>query len=669
VLFRSGLDGALNAEVHSTGEVWCTMLWEAYVALLKSSPRLTFDEARDRMMRYLVAAYKITPLMPTFVEARDALLAAAVARDQQDFAVMWAAFARRGLGMLAVAPDRDAADNKPAVESFVVGNALAITALTVDDSTTSCDMDGVLDTDEAGVAKVTVKNVGVGELTGATVTLSSSLMAVAFPQGATTTVPTIAPFASATVSVPVSLRGVRGMQGVVFTVAANAATLAVAGPVTKDFTVRLNTNVVPNGTATDDVEAPMSRWTAASDPRYTQGNGWRVNVASPTSHWWFGPNPAAPADNYLVSPQLSVGTAPFTLTFRHRFDFEADANTFYDGAVVELSTDGRTWTDIGSNGQPGYTGQFPAQTTNPLRGRRGYAGKSTNYPAFIAERIDLGTMYAGQMVRVRFRIGSDDASAQKGWEVDDIAFTGLAELPFTSVATDPNRCSSNRAPTLAPVSNLTVREGDLVTLTGSGSDPDGDPVTITFVQREGPFVDLNMGSFVAPSVDATTELAFDVAASDGALESMPQRLVVRVIDTASAPTVTAPPMLEVNEGQAGSVTATGMDPQGDAISFTWRQVSGPPMELLDATSDTVRFHGPYVSADSVVVLEVVANDGQVDSVPARVELTVRDVPLTAGEVAQGPLPKGCGCSSSNDALWALALIVIASRRRGGRRPT
>ena len=56
-----GASGADNSEVHNTGEVWAAMLWDCYVALLRD-PRFTFEQARTRMKRYLVAAYKATPL-------------------------------------------------------------------------------------------------------------------------------------------------------------------------------------------------------------------------------------------------------------------------------------------------------------------------------------------------------------------------------------------------------------------------------------------------------------------------------------------------------------------------------------------------------------------------------------------------------------------------------
>src|SRR5262249_4137841 len=40
-----GSDGADNSEAHNAGEVWCTMLWECYAALLRDHGRLTFAEA------------------------------------------------------------------------------------------------------------------------------------------------------------------------------------------------------------------------------------------------------------------------------------------------------------------------------------------------------------------------------------------------------------------------------------------------------------------------------------------------------------------------------------------------------------------------------------------------------------------------------------------------
>ena len=47
------------------------------------------------MKRYLVMSYKLTPPLPTFLEARDALLMAAYANDPAHYRIFASAFARR----------------------------------------------------------------------------------------------------------------------------------------------------------------------------------------------------------------------------------------------------------------------------------------------------------------------------------------------------------------------------------------------------------------------------------------------------------------------------------------------------------------------------------------------------------------------------------------------
>ena len=74
-----------NSEVHNSGEVWATMLFEGFAALLAQSqgpaPKYTFDEARRRMADYVVGGMKLAPVEPTFTEQRDAIVAAAHSHD------------------------------------------------------------------------------------------------------------------------------------------------------------------------------------------------------------------------------------------------------------------------------------------------------------------------------------------------------------------------------------------------------------------------------------------------------------------------------------------------------------------------------------------------------------------------------------------------------------
>lgn len=102
------------------------------------------------------------------------------------------------------------------------------------------------------------------------------------------------------------------------------------------------------------------------------------------------------------------------MQFSHYWDFEPPA---YDGAVVEYSVNGTTWTDAASilSAGAGYPG---AIDSGPLMGRLGYVGSSRRY---TATQYDLSGL-AGQNVNFRFRLGTDDSYDWWGWDIDDVRF-------------------------------------------------------------------------------------------------------------------------------------------------------------------------------------------------------------------------------------------------------
>ncbi|MEK7330774.1 MAG: M36 family metallopeptidase, partial [Candidatus Eisenbacteria bacterium] len=243
---RFGADGANNAQVHRTGEVWCAMLWECYAGLLLDTGRLTFDQARDRMRQYLVAGYKMTPNAPTFVEARDALLAAVYASDPTDFGAFCAAFARRGAGVGAVAPDRNSTDHIGVVESYVCGGDLQLVSATLDDAVHTCDADAYLDEGEIGYFTVTLKNAGSTNLGATTATLSSTNPSIVFQSGTTLPFPPSQPFGTTTASAVVRSSGAAGIQVQDIQVQYDDPGLAIAGPRTSNFGARGNVDEVPS---------------------------------------------------------------------------------------------------------------------------------------------------------------------------------------------------------------------------------------------------------------------------------------------------------------------------------------------------------------------------------------------------------------------------------------
>ncbi len=91
--------GRSNAEVHANGEIWVEALWEMRANLIRQFGE---REGRRRVRLLVIDGMKLAPPAPTMVDMRDAILLA----DQTDFngasqQQIWAAFAKRGLGVLA----------------------------------------------------------------------------------------------------------------------------------------------------------------------------------------------------------------------------------------------------------------------------------------------------------------------------------------------------------------------------------------------------------------------------------------------------------------------------------------------------------------------------------------------------------------------------------------
>jgi large repetitive protein len=433
-----GQDGSNNAEVHNTGEVWCNMLWECYASLLRDTGRLTFDQARDRMRAYVVAGYKMTPNAPTFIEARDAVLAAALAADVTDHKLFCAAFARRGAGVGAVGPDRTSTTNVGVTESYAVcGGDLRFVSATLADAI-GCDADGILDEHEQSSFGVTLQNVGSSSLSATTATLSSTNPSVKFTGGTTLNFPATAPNATTLASTAVQSIGASGVQVQDIHILYNDPGLAFAGPRVSDFAARGNTDEVPSAVETAEAQSPP--WTMT-------GSGvaepWRRSTVSALEHRFVAPAASGISDQVLVSPGLQVGSGPFSFTFQHAYSFDASSSTFRDGGVIELSNNGgSSWTDIGASVTPGYGGTLTTVSGNPLGGRSAFAGQSAGYPSLASATASLGTTYAGQTVMVRFRVGSDQATGGPGWTIDNLSFAGLLNTPFLDVVLDPGPCAA-----------------------------------------------------------------------------------------------------------------------------------------------------------------------------------------------------------------------------------
>ncbi|MBL1221279.1 T9SS-dependent M36 family metallopeptidase [Chryseobacterium sp. L7] len=96
-----------RADVHSIGFVWATMLWDLnwkYVEKYGYNSNVLADpnSGSARVLQLVVDALKLQPCNPNFIQGRDAILAAEMAKTNgADKCMIWKAFAKRGLGVNA----------------------------------------------------------------------------------------------------------------------------------------------------------------------------------------------------------------------------------------------------------------------------------------------------------------------------------------------------------------------------------------------------------------------------------------------------------------------------------------------------------------------------------------------------------------------------------------
>ncbi len=90
--------------VHSVGSVWGVMLWDLawnYIDKYGYDPNIyTGTGGNNKVMRLVLDAIKLDGCSPSFVTARDAILAADLATTGgANYCMIWQTFARRGLGV------------------------------------------------------------------------------------------------------------------------------------------------------------------------------------------------------------------------------------------------------------------------------------------------------------------------------------------------------------------------------------------------------------------------------------------------------------------------------------------------------------------------------------------------------------------------------------------
>jgi hypothetical protein len=160
-----------------------------------------------------------------------------------------------------------------------------------------------------------------------------------------------------------------------------------------------------------------SGWTSSAG---TGTNTWTINTFAPQAglRGLQGVAPTTVADQRIETPAIAVPASggPSSLVFWQRHDLEPrSGGGCWDGGFLEVSANGGAFTAITSGvANPPYDGALTG--SNPATPQSAWCGTRD----YVRTAVDLAP-YAGQSVRFRFRLTSDDSDNRpNGWMIDNV---------------------------------------------------------------------------------------------------------------------------------------------------------------------------------------------------------------------------------------------------------
>ena len=377
-----------GGESHYVGEIWCAVLWDMTWKMIETEGINTnfYNAAgmggNSDAFKLVMTGMKLQPCSPGFLDGRDAILKADTLLFNGKYScAIWTAFARRGMGVNAVQGSSFSVSDQAAgyllpqyasVKKTVNYAQAAMNQELTYSLKVTAQCYGVtsyklVDTLSANLTYVTGSG-GVYDATYRTVTFSNI---------------NLGPSASQT-----------------FTFRAKINTGTYTAPV-QHIDQKVTTASIPTG------------WLASSNVT-TQ---WTVSsvTSKSTPYAFFAQELPTPSELTLRTTGTYTLSKISTLNFWHNYNTEAG----FDGCVVEMSTDlGLTWLDLGPYMViNGYNSTISPDAATSIINKKAFSGTSNGFVNTIANL----TSFAGATVMFRFRLITDNGTANTGWYVDDIS--------------------------------------------------------------------------------------------------------------------------------------------------------------------------------------------------------------------------------------------------------
>lgn len=191
---------------------------------------------------------------------------------------------------------------------------------------------------------------------------------------------------------------------------------------------------------------------------------------------------------------------------------------------------------------------------------------------------------------------------------------------------DPD-VKNNTPPNVNAGADLSVKEGTMARLTGTGSDNEGD-VTFSWSQSSGPNVPLSDSSianptFSAPQVAQATDLTFTLTVTDSEGLKASDSVKVTITDTPTTVTADAGEDRTVDEGS--TVTLDGNGSAGSqTVTLAWSQTGGPSVTLTGENTTKPSFIAPSVTQSVTLTFKLTVTASAGEAISDTVEVKVND---------------------------------------------
>lgn len=182
--------------------------------------------------------------------------------------------------------------------------------------------------------------------------------------------------------------------------------------------------------------------------------------------------------------------------------------------------------------------------------------------------------------------------------------------------------------------NQTVKHGDLVMLTGTGTDPQGLPLTFHWSMTSRPSASSAvLSSTTAPrptfTADFPGQYIVQLIVNNGYLNSAASTVTITTTNT--APVANAGTDQTVRPGDTVNLTGAGStDADGDTLTYAWSLIARPTGSVAALVNPAASTPSFVADVAGTYVAQLIVNDGFTNSQPATVTITagVRAITLS-----------------------------------------